>query len=240
MRKPGKKFAAARQQVPERPHTLEDAVPLMQKVKFAKFDETVELSLRLGVEPKHADQMVRGTVVLPAGTGKSVRVLVIAIGTRGITTRRDGEQVSFLVPGAAAQVEQEGARGVGCVGGVDAAVGELPEQPRVDRAKGQFTLLRPLPGCPPDDLLEQAEFHRLDDVFIEARAYGDAYTGAYTINVSAERLPRDNIGNSTSTGGPFRRFSRFGRFFLMSRSRHPARNPASAPRTVAAKNRTSA
>ena len=73
MRKTGKKFAAARQQVPERPHTIEDAVPLMQKVKFAKFDETVELAMRLGVDPKHADQMVRGTVVLPHGLGKSKR-----------------------------------------------------------------------------------------------------------------------------------------------------------------------
>jgi large subunit ribosomal protein L1 len=78
MRKPGKKFAAARQQVPERPHTLEDAVPLLQKVKFAKFDETVELALRLGVDPKHADQMVRGTVVLPHGLGTTKKVLVIA------------------------------------------------------------------------------------------------------------------------------------------------------------------
>jgi large subunit ribosomal protein L1 len=78
MRKTGKKFAAARQQVPARPHTIEDAIPLMQKVKFAKFDETVELSLRLGVDPKHADQMVRGTVVLPHGLGKSKRVLAIA------------------------------------------------------------------------------------------------------------------------------------------------------------------
>src|SRR5215208_5507562 len=75
MRKPGKKFAAARQQVPERPHTIEDAVPLMQKVKFA---ETVELAMRLGVDPKHADQMVRGTVVLPHGLGRSKRVLAIA------------------------------------------------------------------------------------------------------------------------------------------------------------------
>jgi large subunit ribosomal protein L1 len=78
MRKTGKKFAAARQQVPARPHTIEDAIPLMQKVKYAKFDETVELSLRLGVDPKHADQMVRGTVVLPHGLGKSKRVLAIA------------------------------------------------------------------------------------------------------------------------------------------------------------------
>src|SRR5438045_4838946 len=74
----GKKFAAARKAVPERPHTIEEAVPLMQKVKFAKFDETVELALRLGVDPKHADQMVRGTVVLPHGLGRSKKVLAIA------------------------------------------------------------------------------------------------------------------------------------------------------------------
>src|SRR3972149_4216322 len=80
MRKTGKKFAAARQQVPERPHTIENAVPLMQKVKFAKFDETVEIAMRLGVDPKHADQMVRGTVVLPHGLGKSKKVLA----TRGL------------------------------------------------------------------------------------------------------------------------------------------------------------
>ena len=78
MRKTGKKFAAARQQVPDRLFTIEEAVPLVQKVKFAKFDETVEIALRLGVDPKHADQMVRGTVVLPHGLGKSKRVLAIA------------------------------------------------------------------------------------------------------------------------------------------------------------------
>jgi large subunit ribosomal protein L1 len=78
MRKTGKKFTAASKQIPERLHTLEDAIPLMQKVKFAKFDETVEIALRLGVDPKHADQMVRGTVVLPHGLGKTKRVLAIA------------------------------------------------------------------------------------------------------------------------------------------------------------------
>src|SRR4029450_6841201 len=74
----GKKFAAARKAVPDRPHTIEEAVPLMQKVKFAKFDETVELALRLGVDPKHADQMVRGTGVLPHRPGQSQKVLAIA------------------------------------------------------------------------------------------------------------------------------------------------------------------
>jgi large subunit ribosomal protein L1 len=74
----GKKYQAARQQVPARPHSIEEAVPLIQQVKYTKFDETVELSVRLGVDPKHSDQMVRGTVVLPHGLGKSKRVLVIA------------------------------------------------------------------------------------------------------------------------------------------------------------------
>ena len=78
MRSRGKKYQAARDQVPVRPHTIEEAIPLIQKVKYTKFDETVEISIRLGVDPKHADQMVRGTVVLPHGLGKSKRVLVIA------------------------------------------------------------------------------------------------------------------------------------------------------------------
>jgi large subunit ribosomal protein L1 len=78
MRTRGKKYQAARQQVPNRPHKIEEAVPLLQKVKYTKFDETVELAVRLGVDPKHSDQLVRGTVVLPHGLGKSKKVLVIA------------------------------------------------------------------------------------------------------------------------------------------------------------------
>ena len=81
-RKQGKKYLSAAQQVKPQPYPLEEAVPLVQKVKFAKFDETVELHMRLGVDPKHADQMVRGTVVLPHGLGKSKRVLVIASGEK--------------------------------------------------------------------------------------------------------------------------------------------------------------
>jgi large subunit ribosomal protein L1 len=78
MRTRGKKYEAARQQVPAKMHSIEEAVPLVQKVKYTKFDETVELAVRLGVDPKHSDQMVRGTVVLPHGLGKSKKVLVIA------------------------------------------------------------------------------------------------------------------------------------------------------------------
>jgi large subunit ribosomal protein L1 len=78
MARHGKKFAAAAAEVQGRTYSIEEAIPLIQKVKYAKFDETVEIAMRLGVDPKHADQMVRGTVVLPHGLGKSKRVLAIA------------------------------------------------------------------------------------------------------------------------------------------------------------------
>jgi large subunit ribosomal protein L1 len=80
--KPGKKYEAAAKQVEAKNYQLGDAVTLVQKIKFSKFDETVEVHLRLGVDPKHADQMVRGTVVLPNGLGRSKRVLVIASGDK--------------------------------------------------------------------------------------------------------------------------------------------------------------
>jgi large subunit ribosomal protein L1 len=80
--KPGKKYTAAAKQVESRPYQLTEAVSLVQKIKFTKFDETVEVHMRLGVDPKHADQMVRGTVVLPNGLGKSKKVLVIASGDK--------------------------------------------------------------------------------------------------------------------------------------------------------------
>src|SRR5437762_7484965 len=81
-KKEGKNIAKAHAAVEKRPYPLQDAVPLLQKVKYAKFDETVEVTMRLGVDPKHADQMVRGTVVLPHGLGKSKKVLVIASGDK--------------------------------------------------------------------------------------------------------------------------------------------------------------
>lgn len=90
MRTRGKKYEAARKQVPDRAHTIEEAVPLLQKVKFSKFDETVEMAVRLGVDPKHSDQMVRGTVVLPHGLGRSKRVLVIAGGDKQREAREAG------------------------------------------------------------------------------------------------------------------------------------------------------
>jgi large subunit ribosomal protein L1 len=82
MRKTGKKFTAAKSQVGDRQYSLDEAMPLAQKVRFAKFDETVELAFRLGVDPKHADQMVRGTVVLPHGLGRTKKVLAIAGGEK--------------------------------------------------------------------------------------------------------------------------------------------------------------
>ena len=81
-RKISKNLAKARALVEPRSYVLADAVPLLQKAKYAKFDETVDLTLRLGVDPRHADQMVRGTVVLPHGLGKTKIVAVIASGDK--------------------------------------------------------------------------------------------------------------------------------------------------------------
>src|ERR1700739_1907321 len=82
MKKSGKNIEKARKAVEARPYTLQEAVPLLQKVKYAKFDETVDLTMRLGVDPKHADQMVRGTVVLPHGLGKWKKGRGIASGEK--------------------------------------------------------------------------------------------------------------------------------------------------------------
>ena len=82
MPKHGKKFSDAKAKVEDRLYGLDEALKAVREAAFAKFDETVELSLRLGVNPRHADQMVRGTVVLPHGTGKTMRVLVVAAGEK--------------------------------------------------------------------------------------------------------------------------------------------------------------
>jgi large subunit ribosomal protein L1 len=79
----GKKYTDAAKRLPiGAPQASRAALELVKQAAYAKFDETVEVSVHLGVDPRHADQLVRGTVVLPAGTGKSVRVLVIAVGDK--------------------------------------------------------------------------------------------------------------------------------------------------------------
>jgi large subunit ribosomal protein L1 len=98
----GKKFEAAKAKVQDRPYTLEEALPLVKELKFAKFDETVEVAIRLGVDPKHADQMVRGTVVLPHGLGKSKRVLVIA----GAEKQKEAQDAGADVTGGDDVVEK--------------------------------------------------------------------------------------------------------------------------------------
>src|SRR4030095_4766754 len=82
MKKAGKNVENARKKVEARPYKLAEASELIKKTHHTKFNETVELALNLGVDPKHSDQVVRGTVVLPHGLGKSVRVLVLAGGEK--------------------------------------------------------------------------------------------------------------------------------------------------------------
>jgi len=78
----GKKYRNAAEKVEQRPYVLAEAIPFLKENQVSKFDETVELHMNLGVDPRHADQMVRGTVVLPHGLGKTKRVLVIAQGDK--------------------------------------------------------------------------------------------------------------------------------------------------------------
>ncbi|HXM50493.1 MAG TPA: 50S ribosomal protein L1 [Pyrinomonadaceae bacterium] len=83
MKKHGKKYRAALEKMePARKYTLDDAVKKLKEIAFAKFDETVELTMWLGVDPRKADQLVRGTIVLPHGLGRSKSVLVIAQGDK--------------------------------------------------------------------------------------------------------------------------------------------------------------
>ena len=91
MRTHGKKYnAAAQRRDIDTNYQPRQALELVKTGAFAKFDETVEVAVRLGVDPRHADQVVRGTVVLPAGTGTSVRVLVIAIGDKAKEAEQAG------------------------------------------------------------------------------------------------------------------------------------------------------
>lgn len=87
----GKKFKGAASKVDRtKRYTAEEAVKLALEVKYTKFDETVDLAFNLGVDPKHADQMLRGAIVLPHGTGKKVRVLVFAKGEKASEAEKAG------------------------------------------------------------------------------------------------------------------------------------------------------
>lgn len=98
----GKKFEAARASVESRLYALEDAISLVQSIRFAKFDESIEMAMRLGVNPRHADQMVRGTVVLPHGLGRSKRVVVIA----GPEAQKEAEEAGADTVGGEELVEK--------------------------------------------------------------------------------------------------------------------------------------
>ena len=102
MTKAGKKFKSAKSKVEDKLYSLEDAVSLVQNLKFVNFDESLEVSMRLGVDPKHADQMVRGTVVLPHGLGRSKKVVVIA----GPDKQQDAEKAGADVVGGEEIVEK--------------------------------------------------------------------------------------------------------------------------------------
>ena len=87
----GKKYKQAKEKLGRgKAYNLEEAISELKECAYAKFDETVEMSLRLGVDPKHADQMVRGTALLPNGTGKKIRVLVLTKGEKETEAKEAG------------------------------------------------------------------------------------------------------------------------------------------------------
>ena len=103
MKKHGKKYRAAAEKIDHaHKYTLDEAVKKLKEIAFAKFDETVELTVWLGVDPRKADQMIRGTVSLPHGTGKSVRVAAFATGDKG----REAQEAGADVVGGEATLEE--------------------------------------------------------------------------------------------------------------------------------------
>ena len=104
----GKRTAKVREGVdPAKAYPLEEAVKMIKERAKAKFDETIEIAMNLGVDPKHADQMVRGVVTLPNGTGRTVRVGVFARGPKADEAKAAGADVVGEQP--AEQAPEEGA-----------------------------------------------------------------------------------------------------------------------------------
>ena len=101
----GKNYRNAAAKVERRPYALEEALGLVQEGAYAKFDETVEMSMRMGVNPRHADQMVRGTVVLPHGTGKSVKVLTVCEGEAQKQAEEAGSDFVLTADDAVAKIQ---------------------------------------------------------------------------------------------------------------------------------------
>jgi large subunit ribosomal protein L1 len=105
MARKGKNYRDAAAKIERRPYAIEEALGLVQGTAFAKFDETVEMAMRMGVNPRHADQMVRGTVVLPHGTGKSVTVLVVCEGEAQKQAEEAGADVVLTAEDAVKKIQ---------------------------------------------------------------------------------------------------------------------------------------
>jgi len=105
MARKGKNYRDAAAKVERRPYALEEALGLVQGSAFAKFDETVEMAMRMGVNPRHADQMVRGTVVLPHGTGKTVSVLTVCEGEAQKQAEEAGSDFVLTAEDAVAKIQ---------------------------------------------------------------------------------------------------------------------------------------
>ena len=93
MKKVSKRYAELQKKIDKNVYSFDEAIEKVKELKSAKFDETVEIALKLGVDPRHADQMIRGSVVLPHGTGKETRVAVFAKGAKAEEAKAAGADI---------------------------------------------------------------------------------------------------------------------------------------------------
>lgn len=168
--------------------TLEEAAGLVKRTAMAKFDESVDLDLRLGVDPRHADQMVRGSVALPHGTGKEVRVLVIA---------EEGRHEEALAAGADMAGLDEYLEKIQNEGFVDfdvliATPGVMPKLGRLGRVLGPRGLMpNPKSGTVTDDLAPTIKAVKAGRIDFRVDKFGNIHTAVAKASMSAEQI-RDN------------------------------------------------
>ena len=145
MAKHGKKYLEAAKLIePDRRYEIAEATELLPRLSISKFDGTVEAHLRLGVDPRHADQLVRGTVVLPHGTGRTTRVIVFAQGEKAQEALRAGRPLVTTAVGGLPQLVGDGAVLIrpGDVDALDAAVCRLLDDPAAAEALGRAAAAR--------------------------------------------------------------------------------------------------
>lgn len=191
MAKRGKRYAKAQQLIQESgggPFDLEQATDILKKTALAKFDESVDIDLRLGVDPRHADQMVRGTVALPHGTGKTVRVLVLANEAKQPEAREAGADFVGL-DDLVARIQNENWTDFDVV---IATPDVMPQVGRLGRVLGPRGLMpNPKSGTVTMDVAEAVQAVKAGKIDFRVDKHGNLHTAIGKASFSVEQL-REN------------------------------------------------